>query len=223
MTSRKSLIAFPVLETFLKTLLDRKWHNKYLVRNQWKQAIPPEWFARRRQEGSFYKKCRRKVVPCSRSIDGVVSRVFDRAVFNSLQSEYIEIRELGSVQMENYEIRITEKGYLRCTEGIRGFRFVTINGETHSLKAWAKKLDLNYNKFRFWMDEKKLSPEEAAKISKNGVPPVSSRLITYAGETKTLADWCRALGLNRSKMSFYLKSMTFEGAMEKSKEQPKEN
>lgn len=215
MTSPRNSIVFPILETFLKLLVDRHWHNKAFIKNKWKQLIPPEYFARRATSNPHWSTKRGKTVSFTRTLDGSVDRMFYRTVTNSIASEYIEIRELGSKRLENYDIRITEKGFCRAKDGVVGSRTLTINGETHNLRVWSEKLDLSYNKFRFWLIDKNLPVEEAIAKSKNGAPSARARLITYAGETKILAEWCRVLGVNRQKFGRYLKTMTFDGALER--------
>lgn len=215
MTSPKNLIVFPILETFLKLLLDRQWHNKAFIKNKWKQLIPPEYFARRARSNPHWSKQRGKTICFTRTIEGIVDRIFYRTVFNGLESEYIEIRELGSKRLENYDIRITDKGICRVEDGVSGFRVLTFNGETHSIRVWSEKLDVSYQRFRFWLLKKHVPFEEAIAKSKKNAPHANSRMITYAGETKSISEWCRVLNVNRSKMSRYLRTMTFEGALER--------
>lgn len=225
MTSRKNSIAFPVLDTFLKLLSDRQWHNKAFVKNDWKQAVPPEYFARRKSTPPCWSSSKGKVVSVTRTIDSMVGRLFSRTVVNSLNREYIEIRELGAKQFENYDIRITETGMLRLNNKATGSRFLTINGETLSITVWCKKLDVDYQRFKFWLDRKKVPVEEAIANSKNGAHWFKARLITHNGETKTLAEWCRVFGFNnadRNRLREYLKVMTVEGAFERCKETKKE-
>jgi hypothetical protein len=215
MTSPKNLIVFPVLDTFLKQLTDGQWRNGHIIRNQWKQFIPPEYFARRRAKNPYYSQSKGRVVESIRSHESIIVRAFKRIVVNSLESGYIELRELGAKPFENYDIRITEKGMVRLREGWAGFKFVTYNGETHSLKGFSQKMDLSYNRFRFWFYEKKVPIEEAIKRSRKGINSARARIITHNGETKTMAEWCRELNIDRAKFDFYLKTMTFEGAVER--------
>lgn len=220
MTYQRNLIVFPVLNTLLKQLLDRQWHNKAFVKNTWRQSIPPEYFERRKHMvKAYWRDDRHRMESCKRSTDGIISRTFRLLIRSCALRGYLELRMIGeSYHDPNYDIRITDKGILRYNNGETGSHFVTHNGETRSIASWCKKLNLSHHKFRFWICTKKVPFEEAvANSGKTGRVrcSVRSRMITHNGETKSFTEWCRQYKVGRSRMHHYLRSMTFEGALEK--------
>lgn len=72
-------------------------------------------------------------------------------------------------------------------------KYITINGETHSIADWCRIKGLNYltikNRIRRGM-----SPLEALTMEYKK----STKDITINGETHSIADWCRIIGISRA-------------------------
>jgi hypothetical protein len=127
MTFQKNLISFPVLDTLLKLLEDRQWHNKHLIKNKWKHAIPPEYFARRRYKTPYLATSSGKIRQFRRTIDGTVSVQFAKAIRHLVIFGFIELRELSVKHRENYDVLLTDKGWLLLQNKQAGKRSIAVN------------------------------------------------------------------------------------------------
>lgn len=78
---------------------------------------------------------------------------------------------------------------------------ITYMGETMSIAAWARRLDITPNGLVYRL--KRMSIAEALTTEVKGAR--GPRMLTYKGQTLSLADWCWRLGLKKSTVQNRLK------------------
>ena len=77
-------------------------------------------------------------------------------------------------------------------------KFLTVNGETHTLAEWGRKTGLDADRISVRIKELGWSPEEAVG-QKPHVNQLEKRL-TYCGKTRNVAQWARELGISEAAM-----------------------
>lgn len=80
-------------------------------------------------------------------------------------------------------------------------RLATINGQTLCITDWAEKYELNpdrvFSRLNLgWEIEEALELKPRKRRDRTGEIRVNAHLVTFGGESKTLAEWCRVVGIN---------------------------